>query len=127
NSLFRKSRSSLVKVDQITNNFPNNIAAAAQTVIRGYASKSIPLPSTGKNAVSQKGVKPKVEFEYQDLFETESPSTTPYYKLEGATKLVSTVKLGDKVFVEIQPDALRILAQTAMRDIAHLLRPGHLQ
>ena len=28
---------------------------------------------------------------------------------------------------QVEPEALRLLAETAMTDIAHLLRPGHLQ
>ena len=40
---------------------------------------------------------------------------------------VSTVEgPGNRTFLEVEPEALRLLTATAMRDIAHLLRPGHL-
>lgn len=32
-----------------------------------------------------------------------------------------------KKFLQVAPSALRLLSATAMRDIAHLLRPAHLQ
>ena len=40
---------------------------------------------------------------------------------------VSTVEVGGKQVLQVEPEALRLLAATAMVDIAHLLRPGHLQ
>ncbi|HLK02714.1 MAG TPA: fumarate hydratase, partial [Streptosporangiaceae bacterium] len=35
--------------------------------------------------------------------------------------------LGDRDFIEVEPEALTLLTRTAMRDIAHLLRPAHLR
>jgi len=35
--------------------------------------------------------------------------------------------LDGRPFLKVEPEALRLLAATAMRDIAHLLRPAHLQ
>lgn len=40
---------------------------------------------------------------------------------------VSTFDVKGKSVVHIQPEALTMLAEHAMVDIAHLLRPGHLQ
>lgn len=40
---------------------------------------------------------------------------------------MSTQKLGDREFLKVEPEALRQLTAHAMSDIAHLLRPGHLQ
>ncbi len=40
---------------------------------------------------------------------------------------VSTFEAQGKTFVKVEASALTLLAQEAMRDIAHLLRPGHLQ
>jgi fumarate hydratase class I len=59
------------------------------------------------------------EFDYTDLLPL-GPTETPYRLL--TTDGVSTE--GD--FVRVEPEALRLLTETAMRDIAHLLRPGHL-
>ena len=49
---------------------------------------------------------------------------TPYTKLTGDH--VSTFTAGGRTFLEVAPAALTLLTSTAMRDIAHLLRPGHL-
>ena len=49
---------------------------------------------------------------------------TPYRLL--TTEGVTGVALGDRTFLSIEPEALRLLAYEAIRDIQHLLRPGHL-
>jgi fumarate hydratase class I len=63
------------------------------------------------------------EFAYTDLLPV-GADDTPYRMLtdEG----VQVVQAGGRTFLEVAPDALRLLAKTAMRDIAHLLRPAHL-
>ena len=40
---------------------------------------------------------------------------------------VSTIEVGGKQVLQVEPEALRLLASAAMVDIAHLLRPTHLQ
>ena len=40
---------------------------------------------------------------------------------------VSTFEADGKTFLKVDPRALTLLTKTAMRDIAHLLRPAHLQ
>ena len=40
---------------------------------------------------------------------------------------VTTFEADGKTFLKVDPRALTLLTQTAMRDIAHLLRPGHLE
>lgn len=40
---------------------------------------------------------------------------------------VSTFDAKGRTFLEVAPEALTLLTKTAMRDISHLLRPGHLQ
>jgi fumarate hydratase class I len=64
------------------------------------------------------------EFAYTDLLPL-GPDETPYRLL--TTEGVSTVEAGGRTFVQVEPSALRLLAATAIRDIQHLLRPGHLQ
>ena len=49
----------------------------------------------------------------------------PYRQL--TTDGVSTFEAGGQRFLRVEPAALTLLTSTAMRDIAHLLRPGHLQ
>ncbi len=63
------------------------------------------------------------EFQYQDLFPT-GPDTTPYRRLDDLK--VETIDVGGKTVLRVPTDSLSGLAFTAMRDIAHLFRPGHL-
>ncbi|MBS1265695.1 MAG: Fumarate hydratase class I, anaerobic [Acidimicrobiaceae bacterium] len=67
------------------------------------------------------------EFAYTDLLPLlEDPySTTNYRRLSGDG--VSTVDGPEgHTFLKVEPEALRLLTSTAMRDISHLLRPTHL-
>ena len=63
-------------------------------------------------------------FAFQDILEAGHHDATPYRKLTG--DLVQPLAAGGRRFLEVAPDALTLLTRTAMRDIAHLLRPGHL-
>ncbi len=49
---------------------------------------------------------------------------TPYRCL--STDFTRTVEVGGRSLLEVDPEGLALLAKTAMSDIAHLLRPGHL-
>jgi len=67
-------------------------------------------------------------FHYQDLFEQPNQQPPPYRKLEGSEAWVNTVEgPGGRTFLEVSPEALTNLCTEAMTDIAHLLRPAHLQ
>jgi fumarate hydratase class I len=63
-------------------------------------------------------------FEYRELLPAGHHDDTPYRKLTGDH--VSTFDARGKTFLAVEPEALALLTRTAMRDIAHLLRPGHL-
>ena len=63
-------------------------------------------------------------FAFQELLEAGHHDDTPFRKLTG--DLVRPIDAGGRGFLEVAPEALTLLAKTAMRDIAHLLRPGHL-
>ena len=63
------------------------------------------------------------DFRYQKLFEL-GPDDTPYRKL--TSDGVSTVELGGRTFLRVDPEVLRRVARQAFDDVAHLLRPGHL-
>ena len=39
---------------------------------------------------------------------------------------VRTLAAAGRTFLEVEPEALRLLTETAMHDIAHFLRPAHL-
>ena len=63
------------------------------------------------------------EFEYAEMLPL-GPDTTPYRLL--TTEGVSTIEAAGRTFLQVEPEALRLLTSTAIRDIQHLLRPGHL-
>ena len=63
------------------------------------------------------------EFQYSDLLPT-GHSDVVYRKI--TDEYVSTFEAGGRRFLKVEPEALRLLTAEAMRDIAHLLRPGHL-
>ena len=64
------------------------------------------------------------EFTFSELLPT-GPDTTEY-RLVSADGVSSHSSFGRK-FLEVEPRALTLLTSTAMRDIAHLLRPAHLR
>jgi fumarate hydratase class I len=63
-------------------------------------------------------------FAFQEILELGDHHDTLYRKLTGDH--VSTFDARGRTFLEVAPEALTLLTKTAMRDIAHLLRPGHL-
>ncbi|HVU74237.1 MAG TPA: fumarate hydratase [Mycobacteriales bacterium] len=63
------------------------------------------------------------DFEFTELLPT-GPTDTPYRLLTADG--VSVVEGAGRTFLQVEPEALTLLAREAMRDIAHLLRPGHL-
>jgi fumarate hydratase class I len=62
-------------------------------------------------------------FQYEELLPL-GHDDTPYRRL--SQDYVSTFEAGGKTFLTVEPEALTLLTETAMRDIAHLLRPQHL-
>ncbi|MDO5499964.1 MAG: fumarate hydratase, partial [Propionibacteriaceae bacterium] len=64
------------------------------------------------------------EFAYEDLLPI-GEDTTPWRKLSD-TGVRQVEGPGGRAFLEVDPEALRLLAETAMHDIAHYLRPAHL-
>jgi fumarate hydratase class I len=63
------------------------------------------------------------EFRYRDLLPLTKPDTQ--YRLL-TTDGVGVVEAAGRRFLEVEPEALRLLTETAMHDIAHYLRPAHL-
>lgn len=63
------------------------------------------------------------EFVYEDLLPLGADETP--YRLITADG-VETVQAAGRTFLQVEPEALRLLAFEAIRDISHLLRPGHL-
>jgi fumarate hydratase class I len=64
------------------------------------------------------------DFSYTDLLPL-GHEETPYRLL--TKEFVTTFEAGGRRFVQVAPEGLTLLAREAMRDISHLLRPGHLQ
>jgi fumarate hydratase class I len=64
------------------------------------------------------------EFRFQPIFEP-GPDTTGYRRL--SADHVSVEALGARRILKVEPEALRLLAETAVRDVSHLFRTGHLQ
>ena len=64
------------------------------------------------------------EFAFTELLPL-GPDDTPYRLL--TTEGVSTVDTPAGTFLQVEPEALTLLTAEAMHDIAHFLRPGHLQ
>jgi len=64
------------------------------------------------------------EFEFTELFPLGHDDTT--YRLVG-TDHISTVDTSLGPILKVDPQALTLITQEAMRDIAHFLRPGHLR
>ncbi|MCU1430019.1 MAG: fumB [Actinomycetia bacterium] len=63
------------------------------------------------------------DFVYQELLPL-GPDETPYRQL--SAEGVRTFTADGASFVRVDPEALTLLTQQAMHDIAHFLRPGHL-
>ncbi|MDP2012878.1 MAG: fumarate hydratase [Actinomycetota bacterium] len=63
------------------------------------------------------------EFHYQELLPL-GEDHTPYRLV--TTEGVSTTTVAGRTILQVEPSALRLLAYEALRDISHLLRPGHL-
>ncbi|MFQ5417280.1 MAG: fumarate hydratase [Myxococcota bacterium] len=66
------------------------------------------------------------DFVYQKIFEL-GADTTAYRRLDAASKHVRTQKLGARTLLDVDREALRLLAAEAMDDVSHLLRASHLE
>ena len=64
-----------------------------------------------------------VEFAYSDLLPA-TPTDTPYRLV--TSEGVRTIEAAGRTFLQVDPEALRLLAYEAVHDIQHYLRPGHL-
>src|SRR3954447_14051883 len=67
---------------------------------------------------------PSPEFVYEDLLPIGADTTD--YRLVTSEGVREVEGPGGRRFLEVHPEALRLLTETAMHDIAHYLRPAHL-
>lgn len=65
------------------------------------------------------------DFAYEDLLPVGADDTA--YRLLTTEGVEEVDGPGGRRFLEVTPEALRLLSETAMHDIAHYLRPAHLQ
>ena len=63
------------------------------------------------------------EFDYSPMLPT-GPDETPYRLL--TTDGIDTFTAGGRTFLTVEPETLRALTETAVHDMEHFLRPGHL-
>jgi fumarate hydratase class I len=63
------------------------------------------------------------EFSYSDLLPI-GPDSTKYRLI--STNGVKLVEGAGRQFLQVEPEAIRLLTETAMHDISHYLRPAHL-
>ena len=63
------------------------------------------------------------DFSYADMLPL-GPDTTPYRHI--TSDGIRVVDGADRQFLQVEPEVLRVLTFEAIRDISHLLRPGHL-
>ncbi|MGH3380946.1 MAG: fumarate hydratase, partial [Actinoallomurus sp.] len=63
------------------------------------------------------------EFAFTELLPQGSDDTE--YRLL-TTEGISEFGAGDRTFLQVEPEVLRLLTETAIHDISHLLRPAHL-
>jgi fumarate hydratase class I len=64
------------------------------------------------------------DFVYQEPFPV-GKDETKYRKVEGSEQYVSTADFDGKEILKIEPEALTVLANEAMRDVSFMLRPEH--
>ena len=63
-------------------------------------------------------------FVYQDPFPL-GPDSTQYRRLEGSEKYVSVEQFAGEEVLKVAPEALKVLANAAMREVSFLLRSAH--
>ena len=63
------------------------------------------------------------EFTYSPMLPT-AEDDTPYKCI--STDFVKTTEIDGRTFIQVDPAGLTLLAEQAMADVSHLLRPGHL-
>ncbi|MFP2932062.1 fumarate hydratase [Pyxidicoccus sp. 3LG] len=63
------------------------------------------------------------DFQFQEMLPL-GKDETPFRLL--TKDYVSTFEAAGRTFLQVEPEGLTLLTRQAMRDIAHLLRPGHL-
>ncbi|QDE97085.1 fumarate hydratase [Myxococcus xanthus] len=90
-------------------------------MLGGFLAPRVPATHEGRISATPTGM---TDFQFQDMLPL-GKDETPYRLL--SKDHVSTFEVGGRTFLQVAPEALTLLTREAMRDIAHLLRPGHLK
>ncbi|QDE68233.1 fumarate hydratase [Myxococcus xanthus] len=90
-------------------------------MLGGFLAPRVPATHEGRISATPTGM---TDFQFQDMLPL-GKDETPYRLL--SKDHVSTFEAGGRTFLQVAPEALTLLTREAMRDIAHLLRPGHLK
>ncbi|GMH52255.1 hypothetical protein TrRE_jg6544 [Triparma retinervis] len=77
--------------------------------------------------VAHKRAFSSVDFSYEKPFPLPNAPETPWRKLPGSEKYVSTINVEGREMLKVDSDAISALTKEGMTDIAHLLRPAHLE
>lgn len=93
----------------------------SQQLVRRFAAAASSPAAPAKPAGAAAGP----VFNYQDVFQPATKLETPFKKLTG--DYVKTITVDGQEVLQVDPKALTLLANQAMIDIAHLLRPAHLK
>jgi len=64
------------------------------------------------------------DFKYQDPMPLGAESTK-YYKIDGSEKFISVENFDGQDVLKVDPEALTVLSNAAMKDVSFLLRPDH--
>jgi len=100
----------------------------AQHLLRSLAGRLSSTTATRAYATTSIRSLAVPPFSYKPMFDLPNKPETKYRKIPNSENWVSEIKGPDgSKFLSVQPKALEELSYHAMRDIAHLLRPAHLQ
>eukprot|EP01094_Clydonella_sp_ATCC50884_P020451 TRINITY_DN4251_c0_g1_i1.p1 TRINITY_DN4251_c0_g1~~TRINITY_DN4251_c0_g1_i1.p1 ORF type:complete len:588 (+),score=181.54 TRINITY_DN4251_c0_g1_i1:72-1835(+) len=109
--------------------FTATVRSAAAFGLPRFSAPSARLASQ-RHVVGGVGVRrmaskePEVPFHYEPIMQF-GPDPTPYTKI--SSDGVSTLELDGRKVLKVEPHVITQLTSRAMRDVAHLLRPAHLQ
>jgi len=98
-------------------------SAACEKCVCGELAQSKDIEDSGPTTYD--------EFQYQELFPSETPVEIPWTRLPELESGVSLQTItgpagGKRTIVMVEPFVLRKLAERAISDVEHYLRPGHL-
>jgi len=118
--------------DTMKKSFLFGVAPSAETIEAARCEKCVCGESAASKDIEDAGPTPYDEFQYQALFEQATAVDIPWTRLPELESGVSVSKLrgpggGARNTVIVEPWVLRQLAERAISDVEHYLRPGHLE